>query len=168
MKGTWAIFNTIIKKGHQAPSYPQEFVDNGSVVKIKNSMDIANGFNKFFVDIGQNLAKNIEPPSENVTVKNFLGNRNNQSIFLSSVQESEIIEIVKNWRRKKSTGFDNIDMTIVKQVISHIVKPLSYTQVCNVSLTSGIFPNNMKIAKVIPLYKANGKNEFTNYRPVSL
>ena len=40
--------------------------------------------------------------------------------------------------------------------------------ICNMSLTSGIFPNNMKIAKVIPLYKANGKNEFTNYRPVSL
>ena len=36
------------------------------------------------------------------------------------------------------------------------------------SLTSGIFPNNMNIANVIPLYKANGKNEFTNYRPVSL
>ena len=44
--------------------------DNGSVVK--NSMDIGNGFNHFFVDIGQNLAKNIEPPSENVTVENFL------------------------------------------------------------------------------------------------
>ena len=58
-------------------------------------MDIANGFNKFVVDIGQNLAKNIEPPSENVTVENFLGNSNNQSIFLSSVEESEIIEIVK-------------------------------------------------------------------------
>ena len=26
----------------------------------------------------------------------------------------------------------------------------------------------MKIAKVLPLYKANGKHEFTNYRPVSL
>ena len=97
MKGTWAILNTIIKKGHQAPSYPQEFVDDGSVVK--NSMNITNRFNKFFVDIGQNLAKNIVPPSEHVTVENFLGNRNNQSIFLSSVQESEIIEIVKNWKK---------------------------------------------------------------------
>ena len=42
MKGTWAILNTVIKKGHQAPSYPQEFVDNESAVE--NSMDIANGF----------------------------------------------------------------------------------------------------------------------------
>ena len=57
-------------------------------------------------------------------------------------------------------------MTIVKQVISHIVKPLSY--ICNMSLTSGICPNNIKFAKVIPLYKANGKNEFNNCRPVSL
>ena len=85
-------------------------------------LDSTNGFNKFVVDIGQNLANNIEPPSENVTVENFLGNSNNQSIFLSSVEESEIIEIVENWKNKKYTGFDNIDMTIVKQVISHIVK----------------------------------------------
>ena len=54
-----------------------------------------------FFYIGQNLTKNIEPPSENVTVENFLGNRNNQSIFLSSVDESEIINIVKNWKNKK-------------------------------------------------------------------
>ena len=75
------------------------------------------------------MAKNIEPPSENVTVENFLGNRNNQSIFLSSVEESEIINIVK---LEFFTGFVNIDMTIVKQLISHIVKPLSY--ICNMSL----------------------------------
>ena len=116
-------FKYCYKKGHQAPSYPREFVHNGSVVK--KSMDIANGFNKFCVDIGQHLAKNIEPPSENVTVENCLGNCNT-SIFLSSVEESEMINIVKNWKNKQSRGFDNIDMTIVKQVISHIVKPLSY------------------------------------------
>ena len=57
---------------------------------------------------------------------------------------------------------------MIKQAISHIVKPLSYIDLCNMSLTSGIFPNNMKIAKVIPIYKASGKNEFTNYRPISL
>ena len=63
-------------------------------------MDIANGFNNFSVDIGQNLAKNIEPPSENVMVENYLGNCNTQSIFISSVEESEIINIVKNWKIK--------------------------------------------------------------------
>ena len=67
----------------------------------KKSVDRANWFNNFFVDIGQHLAKNIEPPSENVTVENYLGNCNTQSIFLSSVEESEIINIVKNVKNKK-------------------------------------------------------------------
>ena len=40
--------------------------------------------------------------------------------------------------------------------------------ICNLSLSSGIFPDDMKIARVIPLYKAGEKDLFTNYRPVSL
>ena len=39
--------------------------------------------------------KNIEPPSEHVTVENSLGNYNTQSIFLSSVEESQIINKIK-------------------------------------------------------------------------
>ena len=40
--------------------------------------------------------------------------------------------------------------------------------ICNVSFQTGVFPNKMKIAKVIPLYKSGEKNIFTNYRPISL
>ena len=51
-------------------------------------------------------------------------------------------------------------------VIKSISKPLVY--ICNLSLSSGIFPDDMKIAGVIKLYKAREKDLFTNYRPVSL
>lgn len=47
-----------------------------------------------------------------------------------------------------------------------IVKPLSY--IFNLSFQSGIFPNRMKVAKVVPLYKDGDKHMFTNYRPISL
>ena len=57
-------------------------------------------------------------------------------------------------------------MVIVKKVISNIV--ISFTHICNKSFNSGIFPSKMKVAKVIPVYKAGEKNVFTNYRPVSL
>ena len=40
--------------------------------------------------------------------------------------------------------------------------------ICNLSLSSGVFPDDMKIAKVIPLFKAGDKCFFTNYRPISL
>ena len=63
-------------------------------------------------------------------------------------------------------GNDGINMNIIKSVIKSISKPLVY--ICNLSLSSGIFPDDMKIARVIPLYKAGEKDLFTNYRPVSL
>ena len=54
-------------------------------------------------------------------------------------------------------------MKVVKKVVSYIAKPLS--DICNKSFTQGVFPDNMKIGKVIPLYKAGDRNVFSNYRP---
>ena len=47
-----------------------------------------------------------------------------------------------------------------------IVKP--YTYICNLSLKSGVSPNDLKIPKVLPLYKSGEINEVSNYRPVSI
>uniref|UniRef100_A0A8C7Y996 Reverse transcriptase domain-containing protein n=1 Tax=Oryzias sinensis TaxID=183150 RepID=A0A8C7Y996_9TELE len=67
---------------------------------------------------------------------------------------------------KLSTNVNGIDMALVKTVISGILKPLEY--IFNSSFQTGSFPNQMKIAKVIPLYKTGNKHHFTNYRPVSM
>ena len=47
-------------------------------------------------------------------------------MFSALVNESEIINVVWNYRNKKSTGYNNIDMTIIKCIIYHIVEPLTY------------------------------------------
>ena len=65
-----------------------------------------------------------------------------------------------------SKDCNDIDMTIIKTIIDEIVTPFTY--ICNQSFLSGTFPNKMKLAKVIPLYKTGNHNVFTNYRPVSL
>ena len=57
-------------------------------------------------------------------------------------------------------------MTIIKNTIPQIVKPLIY--LFNKSFETGQFPNMMKKAKIIPIFKSGDKNTFTNYRPVSL
>ena len=95
-----------------------------------------------------------------------LVNRNPCSMFLERVEEKEILDIVKNCKNKQSTDLNDIDMSLVKLVIEGISKPL--THICNLSFQTGSFPNQMKIAKVIPLYKNGSKHLFTNYRPVSL
>uniref|UniRef100_A0A3Q3J5Q4 Reverse transcriptase domain-containing protein n=1 Tax=Monopterus albus TaxID=43700 RepID=A0A3Q3J5Q4_MONAL len=57
-------------------------------------------------------------------------------------------------------------MSIIKSVIDGCSKPLTY--IFNLSFQSGKFPNSMKIAKVIPLYKSGDRHNITNYRPISL
>ena len=42
------------------------------------------------------------------------------------------------------------------------------THFCDLSLTQGYFPQELKLAKIIPLYKGNDPSYFNNYRPISL
>jgi hypothetical protein len=55
---------------------------------------------------------------------------------------------------------------LIKTIKHEILKPL--TIIINQTLNTGIFPDNLKIAKVIPLYKKDDEMIFSNYRPISL
>ena len=57
-------------------------------------------------------------------------------------------------------------MCLVKKIVPHILAPLRH--ICNLSLEQGMFPDDMKIAKVIPLFKAGDDQNLSNYRPISL
>ena len=63
-------------------------------------------------------------------------------------------------------GYDDVTAQILKTCVLKVQQPLSY--LCNRSLTEGIFPREMKIANVVPLYQSGDPMLFNNYRPVSL
>ena len=128
--------------------------------------EVVNNFNQFFVSVGPDLADQIPDPATFEEQWDSLIDRNLSSMFLTAVDEKEIINIVSKCTNKTSKDCDDIDMTVVKRVIEGISKPLTY--ICNLSFQTGTFPDKMKIAKVIPLYKTGNKHQFTNYRPVSL
>ena len=90
----------------------------------------------------------------------------NAICFLSHVLQEDIITTVNTCKSKTSCDHNNIDMVIIKQVINYIVKPLAH--VCSTSFEYGVFPDNMKVAKVVPLFKAGDRSVFSNYRPISL
>jgi len=54
----------------------------------------------------------------------------------------------------------------VKNIIPSISGPLS--EIVNLSLCTGVVPDKMKTAKVIPLFKSGDNNVYKNYRPVSV
>ena len=82
------------------------------------------------------------------------------------MNENEIIEICGSLRSGAAAGYDGIPMNVVKQTIDLIDYPLRY--IINLSLRSGIVPDSLKIANVIPLFKSGDHDIFTNYRPVSI
>jgi retron-type reverse transcriptase len=57
-------------------------------------------------------------------------------------------------------------MTTVKQHIDMICEPFAY--IINLSITTGIVPDNIKVAKVIPIFKKDNPAMFSNYRPISI
>ena len=68
--------------------------------------------------------------------------------------------------KNSSPGWDEISPHIVKMTSSIFIKPLLH--ICNLSILHGVFPNELKVAKVIPLYKCGDKMLLINYRPVSI
>ena len=153
IKYTWSIINNLInpnlgKKGNNS-----------------NSPN-ANEFNTFFSNIGINLSEKISAPSlDNDIYKTMQGNNKN-SLFFTQISIYEILNEVRNSKSKSSTDVTDFSMFISKEIILEISPLLKH--VFNRSLAEGIFPNVLKKAKVIPIFKSGDKSLAENYRPLSL
>jgi retron-type reverse transcriptase len=88
-----------------------------------------------------------------------------QSMYLNPTSPDKIAKVLSDLKNT-SPGHDDIDIKLVKRIKPYILIPL--THICNLSFSTSKIPSEMKIAKVIPIHKKNAKNEFANYRPVSV
>ena len=81
------------------------------------------------------------------------------------ITEDTTMEILNNLKPKPSCGYDGISTKLLKTCKLEICKSL--TLIINQTLSTGIFPDSLKVAKVIPLYKKGDKTLLDNYRPIS-
>ena len=61
---------------------------------------------------------------------------------------------------------DNLLTKIIKALIDYLIKPL--TLIINQIINTGVFPSQLKIAKVVQIFKKDDNKMFNNYRPISL
>ena len=132
--------------------------------EIFNPTHIANRFCEYFTNIGPDLAKSI--PASDKSHRSFLDGSFSNSFFLHLASEQEVAEICSSFRSGTAPGYDCISMNVVRESFNLICAPLTY--IINLSLNSGVVPKEMKIARVIPLFKSGDNSLFTNYRPVSV
>ena len=125
---------------------------------------ITETFNKFFSKIRSNLAKKF--PDDFSEFRNYLGDPATHSMFLFKTSEFEIRKIIKSLKNTNSTGFDHFSTKFIKLSISLLAPTL--VKLFNHSIQSGLYPDLLKIVKVIPIFKKGDPTSVNNYRPISI
>ena len=160
LKKSWQVIKMIINK-RKCNLTCSKFKCNGSV--IEDGKIIANKFNDFFINVGPTLAKNIPSTKKNPT--EYI-TQNIETVFaVSPVSDHEILKILGDLK-DSAAGWDELRPNMIKHVKQDIKLPLAH--ICNLSFGTGVFPSDLKIANVVPIFKANDEMIFSNYRPVSV
>lgn len=164
IKNTWKHLNTLIscKKSH-SKHFIDKIIMNGKV--YRENIDISNAMNDHFCKIGETLQSNL-PECENDSFKKYLPPGVVNSFVLSHASINDIIREIKLLDPKKSSGPDGIGPKIIKLCPDIFAENL--LKIFNRSIDLGEYPSDMKIAKVIALYKKGRHSDPNNYRPISL
>ena len=87
-------------------------------------------------------------------------------MIFTHISPEDILILLQNIEPNKAAGIDKINGKFFKHGAKRLATPIA--QLCNLSIILGIFPDECKIAKLIPLYKKGSKVDPKNYRPISL
>ena len=160
IKKSCQVIKPIINKRKYCP-VNSKFKYNGDV--INDGKIIANRFNNFFVNVGDLLANEI--PSTDRCSSEYIKYEISEKFYASAVTEDEICKIIRNFK-DSAAGWDDLRPRIMKLIQNCIKSPLVH--ICNRSFMTGIFPSELKIANVVPIFKSGDDMVFSNYRPVSV
>jgi hypothetical protein len=146
-KEGWNTLNNLLNRQSKATTVNELNIGHGN--KITDRKDIVDEFNKFFTSIGPNLAKNITDSDTSPHPLSYMNHSINAFSF-ENISIHDIKREIKNLEIGKSTGLDKISTKLVKQADETICESLVYISV-NLSLETGIFPDDWKLAKVTPI-----------------
>ena len=156
---TWKLTNNILGKTFK-PKKPTSLIHEGA--EITDETRLCNIFNEYFANIGQNLANNIQ--NDGVNPLNYLGDACLNSFSFMATTPPEVHNIINKLKNKKGS-LNNVPIFILKK-ISHVISPL-LADIFNHSIDSGIFPDKLKMGRVVPLYKDGPISNVSNYRPIT-
>ena len=156
-KETWKI----LKKEYQEENLPTETLkikyNEQYVFDTKKQCEI---FNNYFATVAQEITKNSKR-SKPIDI-----DPNLNSIFLTPTTKAEMKNIVQNLKTKTSYGYDKFSNKFVKENIEFLLDPLVY--LFNLSITTGTFPDQLKLTKIIPIFKKGKTDDIKNYRPIAI
>lgn len=126
-----------------------------------------NKINSFFVNVGRKLATQITTLNLNTPpVNDSYSIPPVNSFVMLPADESDILNLIMGLKETCATGTDMTSSKIIKRYADIFIPPM--THICNLALSTGIFPNAFKTAVIKPIHKAGDKDCVDNYRPISI
>lgn len=137
--------------------------NNGDI--IVNKKDISNVYNEHFSTVAENLLQSAFHSNlvNNGTTLKWIPDR---SLFIKQTDTEEITKIINNLKTNASAGYDNIKVKVIKRLKAVLAPTIA--KIINNNIKQGIFPDELKVARITPLYKGGNKQDLNNYRPVSV
>ena len=157
-KKTWQVINEL--RGKQKRSIkPLFIIDNERITQRRL---IANAFNNYFASIASKLNDKSDTASSTATTKDFMPAREMHSMLMTECTPEEISKIIKELQNGKSS---DIPVKVIKKT-SEIISPI-LALYFNYYMKAGIFPKELKIGNITPIYKKGNEQLLENYRPIS-
>ena len=163
IKNTCKGIKSIISLNTKEYESPKIILNNNGEF-LTNPNDIANQFNNSFCSVAPTIQSNTKPNFK--SFDQYLTEPCKESFLISPCTKNEILEIISSLDYNKAVGINTIPINILKLVKEQIPENLCF--VYDLSFTTGVFPDSLKIAKVTPDYKKCSKLECANYRPITL
>ena len=165
-KKTWNIINELTSR-KQHSSHVKEIELNGC--SISGSQKLSEAFNDHFADIGPKLADKIPCNENSRSHLDYLSSNESgasTSFQLKTTSSSIVFSLLSKLSKSKATGLDKISARLLRECPDLISDSLSI--IFNRSIITGIFPDDWKCSKVIPLFKQGKRKDLNNYRPISI
>ena len=158
-KAIWSVINEILSKKRKRTEIKKIKTPNGQ--HTNDPQQIADAFNNYFCSIGSKLASEIPDVPHKI-----FSPRVQHSFALFETNPEEISKLIAALNPKKGNRLNDIPTSMIK-LSNYIISPF-LSEIFNSCMTQGCYPDRLKIAQVIPVYKKGPKDECSNYRPISL
>ena len=163
LKKIWAGIKEIISINKKTKYTSFKLFDGKSFITDEKA--VADKFNNYFCNIANDILKKRKYNGKKCFL-DYLNEPNAATIVLCATDPLEIDCLISGLNEGKSTGPNSIPTNILK-LIKDKISPM-LCDIFNISLSTGVFPDLLKLAKTIPIFKKGSKLEVGNYRPISL
>jgi len=162
-KKTWRKLNEILGKNRHNISQTDSFRTDNTV--LTNKSVISNEFNRFFASVSHTNDDRATNTQQGDFI-NYLTPNITSTFSFTMVNANDIVNVCNELESKQSKGHDGLSPALLKKIVCIIKEPLAL--IFNQSVMNGIFPCELKLSKITPLFKKNNPEHFDNYRPIAI